>query len=126
MASKTAKADSHACNAPIAHIREADFEAEVLRSREPVLVAFLTPWSNACRVFSPILQDLASTGEGKVKVAEVNADDSLGLSLSYDIQSIPTLLYFVEGKLRLRIVGTATKEAILAKLGSSKIQTYEP
>ena len=53
---------------------------------------------------------------GKAKVVKVNADDCLDLSLCYDIQSIPTLLYFVEGKPRLRIVGTATKQAILAKL----------
>ena len=49
----------------------------------------------------------------------VNADDSLDLSLCYDVQSIPTLLYFVEGKLRLQIVGTATKDAIIAKLKAS-------
>jgi len=52
-------------------------------------------------------------------VVSVNADDSLDLSLCYDIQSIPTLLYFVEGILRLQIVGTATKEAIIAKLKAS-------
>jgi len=52
-------------------------------------------------------------------VVSVNADDSLDLSLSYDIQSIPTLLYFVEGKLRVQIVGTATKDAILGKLKGS-------
>ena len=50
---------------------------------------------------------------------KVNADDSLGLSLCYDIQSVPTLLYFVEGKLRVQIVGTATKDAIIAKLKAS-------
>jgi len=49
-------------------------------------------------------------------VMEVNADDSLDLSLWYDIRYIPTLLYFTEGVARLRIVGTATKEAIIARL----------
>ncbi len=118
MAAKTQKANRNADGVLIAHIREADFAAEVLRSKQPVLVAFLTPWSHACRVFKPILQELASTCEGKVKVAKVDADDCLGLSLCYDIQSIPTLLYFVEGKTSLRIIGTATKEAILAKLST--------
>jgi len=47
---------------------------------------------------------------------KINADDSLELSLAYEIQSIPTLIYFVDGKPRFRIVGTASKEAILAKL----------
>jgi thioredoxin-like negative regulator of GroEL len=49
-------------------------------------------------------------------VVKVNADDSLDLSLWYDIQSVPTLLYLVQGNPCVRIVGTATKEAILAKL----------
>ena len=52
-------------------------------------------------------------------MVSVNADDSLDLSLCYDIQSIPTVLYFVEGKPRVQIVGTATKDAILAKLEGS-------
>jgi len=101
------------------HLTAASFEAEVLKSKQPVLVVFRTPWSRPCQVFDPILQELARDWAGKVKVASVNADDSLDLSLYYDIQSIPTLLYFVEGKLRLQIVGTATKDAILAKLKAS-------
>ena len=94
----------------------ASFEAEVLKSRQPVLVVFGAPWSRPCQVIDPILQELARDWAEKVKVVSVNADDSLDLSLCYDIQSIPTLLYFVEGKPRVRIVGTASKEAILNRL----------
>ena len=100
-------------------ITEATFEAVVLKSEQPVLVVFETPWSRPCQVLDPILQELARDWEGKVKVVKVNADDSLDLSLSYDIQSIPTLLFFVGGKLRVQIVGTATKDAIFAKLKAS-------
>ena len=100
-------------------ITEATFEAEVLKSEQPVLAVFGTPWSRPCQVLDPILQELARDWEGNVKVVSVNADDSLDLSLYYEIQSIPTLLYFVEGKLRVQIVGTATKAAILAKLKAS-------
>ena len=92
------------------------FKAEVLESTQPVLVEFWAPWSRPCQVFDSVLQELASACAGKVKVAKVNADDSLDLSLWYEIQSVPTLLYFVQGKPCVRIVGTATKEAILAKL----------
>ena len=97
----------------------ASFEVEVLKSKQPVLVVFGAPWSRPCQVLDPILQELARDWAGKVKVVSVNADDSLDLSLCYDIQSIPTLLYFVEGKLRVQIVGTATKDAILAELKAS-------
>ncbi len=102
--------------APIAALTESNFEAEVLPSEQPVVVAFWAPWSRPCQAFEPVLQELASALAGKAKVGKVNADESLGLSLLYDIQSIPTLLCFVEGRPRFRIVGTATKQAILARL----------
>lgn len=102
--------------ASTADLSEANFAAEVLQSKEPVLVVFWAPWSRACQVLDSVLPELATALQGKARVVKVNADDSLDLSLLYDIHSIPTLLYFVEGTTRLRIVGTATKEAILAKL----------
>ncbi len=97
-------------------LAEANFGAEVLRSKQPVLVEFWTPWSRPCQVLESILQDIARSWAGKARVVRVNADDSLDLSLLYDIQSIPTLIYFLDGKARVRIVGTASKEAILGKL----------
>ena len=116
MFNKAEKTNVKGNGAPIALLGEASFEAQVLQSKQPVLVAFWAPWSRPCLVLDPILQGLARAWAGKAKVVKVNADDCLDLSLCYDIQSIPTLLYFVEGKPRLRIVGTATKQAILAKL----------
>jgi thioredoxin 1 len=103
-------------NTLLAVITAEDFKAEVLESKQPVLVEFWAPWSLPCQVLDSVLQELASACAGMLKVVKVNADDSLDLSLWYDIQSIPTLLYFVRGNPCLRIVGTATKEAILAKL----------
>ena len=100
----------------LAEITAADFKAQVLNSKQPVLVEFWAPWSRPCQVFDYVLHDVASACTGKVKVVKVNADDSLDLSLWYDIQSVPTLLYFVGGNPSLRMVGTASKEAILAKL----------
>jgi thioredoxin 1 len=97
-------------------ILAANFKAEVLESKQPVLVEFWAPWSRPCQVFDAVLSELASALAGKAKVAKVNADYSLDLSLWYDIQSVPTLVYFVRGNPCLRIIGTATKEAILAKI----------
>ena len=97
-------------------VKQADFQAEVLRSQQPVLVEFWAPWSRPCQVLDSVLKEVAAAWTGKAKVVKVNADDSLDLSLWYDIQSVPTLLYFVAGKPQTRIVGTASKEAILAKL----------
>ena len=97
-------------------IDNGNFDSEVLQAKQPVLVAFLTVWSRPCAILAPVLDEIASERAGKLKVVRVNADTSLDLSLWYDIQSIPTLLYFVSGNVRAKIVGTATKEAILSKL----------
>ena len=93
-----------------------NFKAEVLRSKQPVLVGFWAPWSRPCQVMDSVLHELASAWAGNVKVVKVNADDSLDLSLLYEIQSVPTLVYFVRGNPCLRIIGTASKEATLAKI----------
>jgi len=102
--------------ARLTEVTAAHFKSEVLDSEQPALVGFWSPWSRPCQVLESVLEELALTCAGKMKVLKVNADDSLDLSLWYDIQSVPTLLYFVQGQPRLRIVGTASKEAILAKL----------
>ena len=114
MLDKTEKMNTQNDGLPV--ISAAGFKAEVLESNLPVLVEFWAPWSRPCQVSDSVLQQLAIACAGKVKVVKVNADDSLDLSLWFDIQSVPTLLYFVGGSPCLRIVGTATKEAILAKL----------
>ena len=101
---------------PIAFVAPEEFKEKVLESHEPVLVEFSAPWSRPCQVCESVLQELASECADKFKVVKVNADDSLDLSLWYDIHSVPTLLYFVHGNPCMRIVGTASKEAILAKL----------
>ena len=97
-------------------IGAADFEPEVLQSKQPVLVAFFAPWSRPCQVLDAALRETTAACGDRAKIVKVNADDNPELSLYYDIQSIPTLLYFVEGVPCLRIVGTATKEAILGRL----------
>ena len=76
-------------------VGEGNFQAEVLKSKQPVLVEFWAPWSRPCQILESVL------------------------SLWYEVQSIPTLLYFVDGNIRAKVVGTASKEAILTKLGSS-------
>src|SRR5882672_5775042 len=105
-------------NRPIIVIDEANFASEVLRCKQPVLVAFLAGWSRPCQVLDSVLEEVAVRCAGRVKVVKINADNNPDLSLVWRIQSIPTLLYFIDGSLRARIVGTASKEAILSKLRS--------
>src|SRR6266403_1910681 len=105
-------------NRPIIQIGEANFEAGVLRWKQPVLVAFSAAWSRPCQILDAVLEEVAAACAGREKVVRINADNNPDLSLVWKIQSIPTLLYFIDGSLRARIVGTASKEAILSKLRS--------
>ena len=106
-------------NGPIIEIDEANFESEVRRWKQPVLVAFSAVWSRPCQILDSVLEEVATACAGRVKVVKLNADNHPELSFVWKIQSIPTLLYFIDGNLRARIVGTASKEAILSKLESA-------
>jgi thioredoxin 1 len=101
---------------PIREVGLGNFDSEVLKANLPVLVEFFAPWSQPCRVLDPVLQEVAELVRGKVKILKVNADENPELSLWYEIQSIPMLLCFMDGTLRGRIVGTATRDAIIARL----------
>lgn len=100
----------------IPEVNEATFEAEVLRSRMPVLVAFGASWSKACGILKSVLTEIVEDCAGQARVVRVDVDDNPDLGLWYGIESIPTLLWFIGGKVHARIVGTASKAAILAKL----------
>jgi len=115
MLNNTEKMNTQKNSSPVV-ITALNFSAEVLESKQPVLVEFWTPWSRPCQILDSVLQELARELAGTVKVVKVNADDSIDLSLFYSIQSVPTLIYFVQGRPRMDIIGTASKEAILAKL----------
>jgi thioredoxin 1 len=108
--------DIHHDKPVIAEVDEAHFQSEVLSAKQPVLVAFCAPWSRPCQILGPVIDDLATSSSGSLRVFKVNVDDHFDLGIWYDIQSIPTLLCFVNGKECVRVVGTASKEAILAKL----------
>ena len=105
--------------AGVLEVGKLNFDSEVLHSQRPVLVMFWAPWSTACRLAEPVLNELMSEKSGEVRFVKINADENPHLSLWYGVQCLPTLLYFVNGIVHARIVGTASKEAILAQLASS-------
>jgi thioredoxin 1 len=97
-------------------INEANFETEVLKSNQPVLVDFWAEWCGPCKMLSPVLEEIAAEQAERVKVVKVNVDNNPQLAARFGIQSIPTLLYFADGKVIHQTVGVVGKKAIVEKL----------
>ena len=100
----------------IVELNEANFEAEALKSNQPVLVDFWAEWCGPCKMLAPVLDEIAMEHAGHIKVTKVNVDKNPELAARFGVQSIPTLLYFAGGELRDKSVGAQGKKAIAAKL----------
>lgn len=104
----------------VPELNDDNFEAEVLKSSEPVLVDFWAPWCGPCRQLSPVVEELAAENEGAVKVTKVNVDDASKVAQEYGIQSIPTILVFKDGEVQQRIVGVKPKAQLQEILDEAK------
>lgn len=93
-----------------------NFESEVINANETVLVDFYADWCGPCKMMSPIIDDIAKSLQGKVKVGKVNVDENQALSMEYNIMSIPTIIIFKNGKAYKKFIGVVDKEEILENL----------
>ncbi len=88
---------------------DSNFDTEVLKSDKPVLVDFWAVWCAPCRAVAPIVDEMASDYDGKVKVGKVNVDENRVVPGKYGIRGIPTVILFNDGKVVDQIVGAAPK-----------------
>ena len=93
-----------------------NFEAEVINSDKPVLVDFWAVWCGPCQALAPTIKEIAEDYEGKIKIGKVNVDEQPELAQQFGILSIPTLIYFKDGKEEDKIIGLQTKADIEAIL----------
>ena len=79
-------------------VSDANFGEEVLSSKEPVLVDFWAEWCGPCRAIAPVLEELSSELQGKVKIVKLNVDENQQTMMKYGVRSIPTLILFKNGE----------------------------
>jgi thioredoxin 1 len=93
-------------------VTESSFDADVLKSAEPVLVDFWAEWCGPCRAIAPSLEDMSKDMAGKLTVAKVNIDENPAIASKYQIRSIPTLMLFKGGKPVATRMGSLPKQAL--------------
>jgi thioredoxin 1 len=93
-------------------LNESNFQAEVLESDIPVLVDFWGPACAPCRILAPVLEALADENAGKLKIAKVNVSEAFAIAAKYQIQVMPTMLFFKAGAVVRSLSGAQPKDAL--------------
>jgi thioredoxin 1 len=102
----------------IANLTTESFKSTVTAATTPVLVDFWAPWCGPCKAIAPILEELATEMDGKIKIAKVNIDDNDAVAAEYGVRAIPTMILFKGGQVAETLVGMMPKAALKAKLAA--------
>lgn len=101
------------------NVNDANFEAEVIRSAEPVLVDFWAEWCGPCRMIGPVIEEIAKEYQGRLKVCKVNVEEAPLAASTYGIISIPAIMLFKGGNIVQKVVGAVPKGSLVAMINSN-------
>jgi thioredoxin 1 len=100
----------------VIELTDTNFDTEVLKSAEPVLVDFSATWCGPCKVLAPIVEKIAEENDGKYRVGKLDIDDAPGVTQRYGIRGVPTVMVFKGGQKVDQHVGVTNKETLLKML----------
>lgn len=101
------------------HLTDTNFKQEVLDSSLPVLVDFWATWCGPCKMIAPIIEEVAKEYAGKIKVGKLKVDDNPATATRYGIMSIPTLIFFKNGRVMEQVVGALNRIDLKRKIDES-------
>jgi thioredoxin 1 len=100
----------------VVEVDDKNFAVEVLDSALPVLLDFSAEWCGPCKRLEPVVQEIAGEYGGRLKVARLDIDKAQATAVRYGIMSVPTVLFFKEGKVRDQLMGYVPKDKLVEKI----------
>lgn len=102
--------------AEVTVVGSGNFEEEVVNSDLPVVVDFWAEWCQPCKMLTPVLDKIAQTYDGRLKVVKCNVDENQDIAAKYGVMSIPNLIFFKDGQIVNQAVGYMNEAQLSAKV----------